>query len=114
MNLADIDLAATLGYLRLETVAIMASILVSFSNVVFVVLGRDRNVYLLLGARTALSLLADFLWIPHCGVCGAALSNLLTNLLLPPPDLLNGSRPDSHHYKISSLRKCQDRIPNCS
>lgn len=102
MNLAEIDLAATLGYLRLETVAIMASILVSFSNVVFVVLGRGRNVYLLLGARTALSLLADCLWIPHCGVYGAALSNLLTNLLLSAVCILHLSRQ-------GNLRFCRFR-----
>lgn len=60
MNPGEIDIATTSVYLRLETVAFMTGILVSFANVVFVVIGNDKNVYIFLGIRTGLSLVADF------------------------------------------------------
>lgn len=82
MNPGRIDLAATSVYLRLETLAFMAGIAVSFVNVVFVVIGKADNIYIFLGVRTVLSLLADFLLIPRCGANGAAVSNILTNTLL--------------------------------
>ena len=82
MNPDEIDLTATVTYLRLETVAFMTGIAVSFANVVFVVIGRGRNVCLLLGIRTVLSLRAAFLLIPALGIYGVAVSNIITNTLL--------------------------------
>lgn len=82
MNPGETDLTVTSAYLRLETVAFMMGIVVSFANVVFVVIGKDRNVYIFLGIRTALSLIADFLLIPNFGVYGVAVSNIITNTLL--------------------------------
>ena len=82
MNPNEINLAVTGTYLRLETVAFMIGIIVSFVNVVFVVLGKDRNVYIFLGFRTVLSLIADFLLIPNFGVYGVALSNIIVNSIL--------------------------------
>ena len=46
MNPAEVDLATTNHYLQLETVAFMVGILPSFFNVVFVVVGKDKNVYI--------------------------------------------------------------------
>lgn len=82
MNPAEIDLSAAAAYLRLETVAFMAGIVVNFANVVFVVIGKSKNVYIFLVARTLLSLLADFILIPVFGIYGAAISNIISNLLL--------------------------------
>ena len=82
MNPGETDLSVTSAYLRLETVAFMAGLIVSFANVVFVVIGKSKNVYIFLGIRTALSLLADFLLIPNFGVYGVAASGILTNTLL--------------------------------
>lgn len=82
MNPGEIDLAVTSTYLRLETVAFMTGLLVSFTNVVFVVIGKDKNVYIFLGIRTVLSLIADFLLIPNFGVYGVAVSNIIANTLL--------------------------------
>lgn len=82
MNPGEIDLAVTSAYLRLETVAFMTGIIVSFANVVFVVIGKDKNVYIFLGIRTALSLIADFILIPNFGVYGVAISNIIANTLL--------------------------------
>ena len=82
MEPGAIDLTAAAAYLRLETQAFIAGVAVSFANVVFVVIGRARNVYIFLAVRTALAIAADFLLIPRLGVYGAAASNILVNVLL--------------------------------
>ncbi len=82
MNPNEIDLATTSTYLRLETVAFMIGIIVSFVNVVFVVIGKAKNVYIFLGIRTILSIIADFLLIPNFGVYGVAISNIIVNTIL--------------------------------
>ncbi len=82
MSPGEIDMAVTTAYLRLETAAFMTGILVSFANVVFVVIGKDKNVYIFLAVRTVLSLTADLLLIPGFGAIGAAVSNSITNTLL--------------------------------
>ena len=82
MNPDKADLTVTTAYLMLETVAFMIGIIVSFVNVVFVVLGKDKNVYILLGIRTVLSLIADFILIPAFDVYGVAVSNIVVNLIL--------------------------------
>ena len=102
MNLGKLDLAVTATYLRLETVAFMTGIIVSFANVVFVVIGKDRNVYIFLGVRTVLSLIADFLLIPNFGVYGVAISNIITNALLSAACILL-------LYKQGFLRFCRFR-----
>lgn len=82
MNGTEIDLTVTSRYLRLETVAFMIGIIISFVNVVFVVVGKAKNVYLFLAANTVLSVIADFILIPNLGVYGIAVSNIIVNLLL--------------------------------
>lgn len=82
MNPHEIDMTATSYYLRLETVAFMIGIIVRFVNVVFVVVGKDRNVYVFLAIRTVLSVVADFGLIPNFGVYGIAMSNIAVNALL--------------------------------
>lgn len=82
MSPGEIDIAVTSTYLRLETLAFIMGIIVSFANVVFVVIGKDKNVYIFLAVRTALSLVADILLIPSFGVYGVAVSNIISNTLL--------------------------------
>ncbi len=82
MNPNEIDLAVVNHYLQLETVAFMVGIVVSFVNVVFVVIGKDKNVYIFLAVNVALSLIADFLLIPNLGVYGIAISNIIVNGIL--------------------------------
>ena len=64
MNPNEIDVATVNAYLQLETVAFMIGIIVSFVNVVFVVIGKDKNVYIFLAINTVLSIIADFVFIP--------------------------------------------------
>ena len=82
MNPNEIDLATTNHYLQLETVAFMIGIVVSFVNVVFVVVGKDKNVYIFLAINTVLSIIADFVFIPNFGVYGIAISNIVVNAIL--------------------------------
>lgn len=82
MNPNEIDLSTTNHYLQLETVTFMIGIIVSFVNVVFVVVGKDKNVYIFLAVNVVLSLIADFLLIPNLGVYGVAVSNIVVNSIL--------------------------------
>ena len=60
----------------------MIGIIADYVNVVFVVVGKDRNVYIFLFAGTAMSLLADFILIPNLGMYGIAISNIIVNAVL--------------------------------
>lgn len=82
MNTAEINITVLNRYLQLETVAFMVGIIVSFVNVVFVVVGKSKNVYLFLIVNTLLSLISDFILIPAFGVNGIAISNIVVNTLL--------------------------------
>ena len=82
MNPNEIDVSTVNAYLRLETVAFMIGIIVSFVNVVFIVVGKDKNVYIFLAIQTVLSLIADFALIPNLGVYGIAVSNIIVNTIL--------------------------------
>lgn len=82
MNPQEINLATTTTYLRLETIAFMIGIIVTFVNVVFVVLGQSKNIYVFLFSRTVLSIIVDFLLIPNLGIYGVAISNIVVNIVL--------------------------------
>lgn len=81
MNSNNVNIIVVSHYLQLETIAFMVGIIVSFINVVFVV-GKDKNVYVFLFIRVIFSLITDFLLIPHLGVYGIAISNIIVNTIL--------------------------------
>ncbi len=82
MNPAEIDINLVNAYLQLETIAFVFGIVGRFVNVVFVVVGKSRNVYLFLITNAVLSIFSDFVLIPQFGVMGVAISNILINLIL--------------------------------
>lgn len=82
MNPDVMDISAVSRYLQLETIAFMIGIFVNFANVVFVVIGKDKNVYVFLALRTVMCLIADLFLIPKFGVYGAAVSNITVNTIL--------------------------------
>ncbi len=82
MNPDEINLTVVSRYLRLETVAFMVGIIVSFVNVVFVIVGKAKNVYIFLAVNVVMSSVSDFILIPRLGVYGVAVSNITVNLLL--------------------------------
>ncbi len=108
MNPAEIDLAATSMYLRLETVAFMIGIIVSFTNTVFVVVGKDRNVYIFLAIRTVLAIVADFWLIPSFSLYGVAISNIIVNTLLAVAS--SGLLYAQKYIKFCRFEKCDTAI----
>lgn len=82
MNPAEIDISLVNTYLQLETIAFTIGIVSRFVNVVFVVIGKSRNVYIFLIANAVLSVFADFVLVPTFGVMGVAFSNILINFIL--------------------------------
>lgn len=82
MNPADSDRGTITAYLRIETVAFMIGIVYSVGNVILVVLGRSRNVYILLAVNAVTLVISDFVLVPRFGVMGVAYSNILVNALL--------------------------------
>lgn len=82
MNPDSVDISVMNRYLQLETIAFMVNIIVSFVNVVFVVIGKGRNIYIILAIKTIFSIIADFILIPNIGVYGVAISNIIANVIL--------------------------------
>ena len=82
MNPSETDLPLVNSYLSISTIAFMVGIIVSFVNVVFVVIGKSRNVYIFLGVKALTTIICDFIIIPMFGVVGVAISNILINLIL--------------------------------
>lgn len=82
MNPGEIDVSTINTYLQLETVAFMVGIIVSFINVVFVVVGKTKNVYIFLAISTVLSVISDLILIPNLGIYGVAISNIIVNSVL--------------------------------
>lgn len=82
MNPETIDLKIVNQYLQLETIAFAIGILSSFTNVIFVVVGKAKNMYILLTVNCLLLVISDFLLIPYFGINGVAISNAVTNSLM--------------------------------
>ncbi len=82
MNPNDVDLSLVNTYLSTSTIAFMIGIIVSFVNVVFVVMSKSKNVYIYLAVRTVITIITDFIVIPRFGVVGLAISNILINIIL--------------------------------
>lgn len=82
MNVAEANIGVVNRYLQLETVAFMLGIAVSFVNVVFVIVGKSKNVYIFLIANVVLSIISDLVLIPNFGVYGIAVSNIAVNAVL--------------------------------
>ncbi len=88
MNPNENDISLMNSYLSLSTVAFMIGIIVSYVNVVLVVLDKSMNVYFFLGAKAMVTILSDFLIIPYLGVIGVAISNIVINAVLAACGLL--------------------------
>lgn len=82
MNKDNIDISKVNTYLQLETIAFMIGIIISFINVVFVVVGKAKNVYIFLAIKIFFSIIADLILIPNLGVYGIAISNIFVNAIL--------------------------------
>ncbi len=82
MNPNEVNVGDAYAYLSLETIAFMIGIAVSYVNVVFLTLGKTRNMYAFLIAKLLLSLLADLALVPALGATGIAVGNIIANSVL--------------------------------
>lgn len=79
---------ATVKYIRLESLAVVFSILFRFLLPVFILINKERYIYIFLAIQMFLSILFDTLLISalpfslNIGVNGIAISNLITNVVL--------------------------------
>lgn len=64
------------GYLRLETIGFIIANIVSFVNVLFVVLEKPLYIYAMVILRTIFTMAGDLFLIPKFGVNGVAYSNI--------------------------------------
>ena len=78
-------IGATVEYVRLETIASLAATVWRFVSLVLVTLKKDGYIYVLLAARTALSIALDAFLISqlpfslNVGVNGIAIANIIVN-----------------------------------
>lgn len=82
MNPNEIDINAAYGYLSLETIAFMIGIIFSYVSVVFVVVNKEKIMYVFLSSKIILSLISDFFLIPSIGIYGIAISNIISNVVM--------------------------------
>lgn len=69
------------GYLKLETIGFMIGNVVSFVNVLFVVLEKPIYIYVMTILKTIFTVAGDLLLIPEFGVNGVAYSNIAVNAI---------------------------------
>ncbi|MBQ6263658.1 MAG: multidrug transporter [Clostridia bacterium] len=87
-------LAASASYVRIESVANVFSILAQFALVALVSVNKSRYLYVLMGARLALSLVFDTFFVSslpvslNLGVNGIGYSNVIVNAVLLAVSLL--------------------------
>lgn len=82
MNPNETDITSAYYYLYLETLAFIPGIIFSYVSVVFVVINKEKIMYIFLVCRIVLSLISDFFLIPSVGIYGLAISNVISNTIL--------------------------------
>ena len=88
MGQADSQLAATVSYIRLESIALLFSSVFAVVTVILVLQNRQRLLYQLLVLKTALIIILDSVLVSQIpisfqlGVNGVAWSNIIVNALL--------------------------------
>lgn len=68
-------------YLALETIGFMIANVVSFVNVLFVVLEKPLYIYVMVVLKTIFTIMGDLFLIPKFGVNGVAYSNIAVNAI---------------------------------
>lgn len=75
-------------YLELETIGFIIANVVSFINVLFVILGKPLYIYGLVILKTIFIMFGDLFLIPRFGVNGIAYSNIVVNAVCILPCLV--------------------------
>lgn len=68
-------------YLELETIGFIMGNIVSFVNVLFVVLEKTSYIYVMIILKTIFTIIGDLFLIPQFGVNGSAYSNIAVNTI---------------------------------
>ncbi|NBH83359.1 sodium transporter [bacterium C-53] len=68
-------------YLKLETVGFIIGNIVSYVNVLFVVLEKTFYIYAMIVLKTIFTIIGDLFLIPQFGVNGVAYSNIVINII---------------------------------
>ena len=74
------DVREVTEYLKLETIGFIIGNVVSFVNVLFVVLEKPFYIYTMIILKTVFTIVGDSLLIPKLGVNGVAYSNIAVNI----------------------------------
>ena len=82
MNPTESNISQINQYFMLETIAFIFGIIPTFINVVFITIGKSKNVYIFMGVKVIMGILTDFIFIPSLGVNGIAISNIIGNIIL--------------------------------
>jgi len=96
-------------YIRIESVALIFSVLANFVIVVLVALNKDKYIYIITGARLALCTIVDTFLVStlscsfNLGVNGIAISNIIVNVLILGISLILLSKEDMHVLKKQNL-----------
>lgn len=69
------------GYLKLETIGFIIGNVVSFVNILFVVLEKSFYIYAMVFLKTLFTIVGDLYFIPAFGVNGVAFSNIAVNIV---------------------------------
>lgn len=97
------------GYLKLETIGFVIGNVVSFVNVLFVILEKPFYIYAMVLLKTIFTIIGDFFFIPLFGVNGAAYSNIAVNTVCVILCLVAVRREDliavSFRFKKPFLKK---------
>lgn len=102
-------LDATVGYIRLESVASTIRILSKFITVLLVTIKKDKYMYILLGIQTVLSILLDTFFISelpfsiNMGVNGIAVSNIVVSVVLVVAAIFFLRHEDIHIFRKKKL-----------
>lgn len=100
---------ATVTYIRLESISFAIGIASKFITVLFVTLGKDIYMYVILVIRTILTIILDTFLISslpfslHMGVNGIAVGNITVSLVLVVVSLLLLSKEGIHVFEKEKL-----------
>lgn len=77
--MARLHIQEVTGYLKLETIGFVIGNIVSFVNVLFVVLEKPLYIYVMIILKTVFTVIGDLFFIPLFAVNGVAYSNIVVN-----------------------------------
>lgn len=113
MNPNSINIESTYYYLTLETIAFMIGVISSYINVVFIVVDKPKNMYVLLVTKILLNILFDFVLVPNLSIYGIAIGNIISNsaiVIVSIVILNNANQIQSSRFTKSDIYYLKDLV----